>query len=174
MMGESNVLVLAVDAAVLDAAPMVTDEQLANAASGGLDTTVSEYWASQGMQIPATGAPSGDDQGGQVSLVLQKDFNTMSVSRHDDSSTVGTVQDFIVNRNSGVVEFAVLNVNSKIIAVPMSAFEVQVGAVGSSTLMIDADEATLSGAPAFDNWDSFDFSDSGWETQYHDYWQSSS
>jgi sporulation protein YlmC with PRC-barrel domain len=90
-----------------------------------------------------------------------------------DGEDLGTVEDFMLDTTTGIVDYAVLSfggimgIGDKLFAVPMQALKVDTEA---KKFVLNADKETLKGAPGFDKDHWPNTSDPQWHTGIDSYY----
>jgi hypothetical protein len=178
-----NVLTLTVNASVLSQAPAFD----ASAFNGTVNPDVAQFWSSQGMSIPVTGANSGGNSAalikaqmngsGQYSVI---DFNAVDNS----GQAFGQVQDFIANEQTGDMRYAVLTggtLGSNFYPVPMNVLTWQASGQNSASsgaaknltlLQANVSVNTIQSAPSVSSLDQLNLNSPGWNSNIDSYWSS--
>jgi hypothetical protein len=152
--------------AVTDA-PLATD--LAGTPMGGGTTTAEGTVTGEATGTAAATVPVPEDD--VVDPGVFSNLVGLAVTTNDDQSA-GTVTDVIFDVATGRVSYIVLSFNAtdgtnRLVAVP---FEFFVWNPMDGTFMISIDLATLAGAPAFEDGEIPDTTQSGWDSASADYW----
>jgi sporulation protein YlmC with PRC-barrel domain len=166
-------LTLSIDSSALANAPAFSSAMDSSVAQSGWDSSITQYWSSQGLQIPATGASS--PMTGK-SIVMRTPMQSMSVV---DSSgqTFGQVADYVVDLTTGAIKYAVLSQGSgasesTYYLVPFTNLDWSgstTSAGGLNAITLNAASSAFSGAPSITSLDNIDFSNL---SQIDSYWMS--
>ena len=177
-----------VQAAALDTAPHYAINQFPDMTAANWDQKITTYWASQGVQIPATGGENNTGGTSNSSMPANYGFyfvpSTFSNLAVNDvtNNQMTTVKDFLIDPLTGQIVYALLNSSSSTaggyIAVPMTAFTWQAAqgqtnpATNAQTLAsfnTTISASKLAGAPVQVDMSAFT-TDSTWRTSNDNYW----
>ena len=183
---QNNVLVVNSTAADVMGAQMYALNNLPDMTSANWASSIDQYWASTGVQIPATGANNGGTSPsttGSNTFVITYPFKGFTLN-DKSGANLATVNDFLVDVPTGKLLYAVIsgsNLGSNYYAVPMSGFTyeatpntaaaaTETNAPTVSTFNSNYMASDFAQAPNVSLRNDFMLS-SDWENQVNTYWQ---
>jgi sporulation protein YlmC with PRC-barrel domain len=168
----SGALILTVNDSVIAGAPAFD----ANAFASMIGSDVVQYWSNQGLSIPATGAQSSMGQ----AFLLQSPLSGLTINDNNGQS-LGQVQDFVVNTQTGELVYAILTggstFGSKFYVVPLTVMSWQPGSTGASSsanmmgqIQANVPATAFSTAPSINSLSELDLRSAGWNSQIDSFW----
>ena len=168
-------------AAFLDAPAFNMDQLMANTTSSQpWDSLYTSYWSGLGVNIPMTGANGMATPSDSSNAVLVQDqFGSFALTGADNQQ-IGTIDDFLVNINTGVLSYALVtsDLTNNQYLVPINNLQWKTTNASDTTqlstdlgkFMAKFPSDAFSSAPMMESYNAFNLSQPDWQQKIDQYW----